>query len=71
MVSYDNPQVSFCHKLSSLFGNITSFFSSLQSFAAKGKFILENKLRGFAMWEVGGDYKNALLSSIRAAAEYS
>ena len=27
----------------------------IQSFAAKGNFIKKNALRGFAMWEAGGD----------------
>ena len=53
---------------------LTSFFSSsplnLQSFAAKGKFILETDLRGFSMWEAGGDFNDILLDSIREAGGY-
>ena len=37
-----------------------------QSFKAKGSFIKESNLRGFAMWEAGGDYHDALLDSISA-----
>ncbi|KAG2071194.1 glycoside hydrolase [Suillus decipiens] len=42
-------------------------FDNPQSFAAKGKFIEETGLRGFAMWEVPGDYDDMLLDSIREA----
>ncbi len=43
-------------------------FDDAPSFAAKGKFIKSEKLRGFAIWEAGGDYKDILLDSIRTAA---
>jgi chitinase len=42
-------------------------FDNTQSFAAKGKFIQETGLRGFTMWEAGGDYDDMLLDSIRDA----
>lgn len=45
-------------------------YDNAQSFAAKGKFIHENKLKGFSMWETGGDYNDILLDSIRKAGEY-
>ncbi|KDR84013.1 hypothetical protein GALMADRAFT_56576 [Galerina marginata CBS 339.88] len=45
-------------------------FDNAQSFAAKGKFILEKKLRGFATWEAGGDFDDILLNSIRKAAGF-
>jgi len=35
--------------------------------AAKGMFIHDSNLAGFAMWETGGDYNNILTSSIRSA----
>lgn len=35
--------------------------------AAKGKFINEAGLRGFAMWEAAGDYQDMLLDSISNA----
>jgi chitinase len=38
------------------------------SFAAKGAFIKKQNLRGFAMWEAGGDHKDSLLDSIKASA---
>jgi len=43
-------------------------FDNAQSFAAKGRFISENGLKGFAMWEAGGDFNDILLNSIRTAA---
>jgi chitinase len=33
--------------------------------AAKAKFIEEYRLRGFSMWEAGGDYNNRLLDAVR------
>ncbi|KAI0053357.1 glycoside hydrolase family 18 protein [Auriscalpium vulgare] len=42
-------------------------YDDAQSFAAKGAFINSTGLRGFAMWEAGGDYKDILLDSIRSA----
>ena len=47
-----------------------TFLSSLQSYAAKGKFILDTNLRGFSMWEAGGDFDDILLNSIREAGGY-
>lgn len=48
-------------------GELTKF---LQSFAAKGKYILESNLRGFSIWEAGGDSNDILLDSIREAGGY-
>ncbi|KAG2142295.1 glycoside hydrolase family 18 protein [Suillus bovinus] len=45
-------------------------FDNPDSFAAKGKFIKDTGLRGFTMWEAGGDYKDMLLDSIRKAIGY-
>jgi chitinase len=45
-------------------------FDNAQSFAAKGSFIKSKGLRGFAMWEAGGDFKDTLLNSIRKAASF-
>ncbi|KAI0784678.1 chitinase [Abortiporus biennis] len=45
-------------------------FDNAKSFAAKGSFIKENKLRGFAMWEAGGDSSDILLNSIRKSAGF-
>jgi chitinase len=42
-------------------------FDNAESFAAKGNFIQEYGLAGFAMWEAGGDSNNILLDSIRMA----
>ncbi|KAH7906170.1 glycoside hydrolase family 18 protein [Hygrophoropsis aurantiaca] len=41
-------------------------FDNAQSFAVKGSYIKEAGLRGFAMWEAGGDYDDILLDSIRS-----
>jgi len=43
-------------------------FDNAQSFAVKGSYIKETGLRGFAMWEAGGDYNDILLDSIRLTA---
>ncbi|KAF8969395.1 endochitinase [Flammula alnicola] len=45
-------------------------YDNAQSFAAKGNFIKETKLRGFAMWEAGGDFNDILLTSVRNAAGF-
>lgn len=42
-------------------------YDDAQSFAAKGAYIKEAGLLGFAMWEAGGDSKDILLDSIRSA----
>ncbi|KAF7290920.1 Chitinase [Mycena chlorophos] len=42
-------------------------FDDPRSFAAKGQWIKETGLAGFATWEAGGDYKDLLLDSIRSA----
>lgn len=45
-------------------------YDNAESFAAKGDFIQTNGLRGFAMWEAGGDHNDILLDSIRSAAGF-
>ncbi|KAI0634770.1 glycoside hydrolase [Trametes polyzona] len=42
-------------------------YDDAQSFAAKGKFINEAGLRGFAMWEAAGDSNDILLDAISNA----
>lgn len=42
-------------------------YDDAKSFAAKGSFIKEKALKGFAMWHAAGDYKDILLDSIIAA----
>lgn len=63
MVSYDD---STSFGLSSvqliLFGTKPAAFA-----AAKGKFILDNGLAGFSMWDATGDSDNILLDSINGA----
>ncbi|KAG2074128.1 chitinase [Suillus decipiens] len=39
-------------------------FDNVESFAAKGNYIKNTKLRGFAMWEAASDYNDMLLDSI-------
>ncbi|CAE6420051.1 unnamed protein product [Rhizoctonia solani] len=45
-------------------------FDNAASFAAKGQFINATGLRGFAMWEAGGDYDDILLDAIRSGAGF-
>jgi chitinase len=45
--------------------NIYVSYDDPLSFASKGEYIRTAGLKGFAMWEAGGDYKDALLDSIR------
>ncbi|KIK76578.1 glycoside hydrolase family 18 protein, partial [Paxillus rubicundulus Ve08.2h10] len=45
-------------------------FDNADSFAAKGSYIKDTGLRGFAMWEAAGDYDDILLDSIRFAAGF-
>ncbi|EIW83531.1 glycoside hydrolase family 18 protein, partial [Coniophora puteana RWD-64-598 SS2] len=40
-------------------------YDNVESFKMKGEFIKNNRLRGFAMWEAGGDYSDILLDAIR------
>ncbi|OJT02630.1 Chitinase A1 [Trametes pubescens] len=42
-------------------------FDDAHSFASKGDFIKSQNLRGFSMWEAGGDSADILLNSIRTA----
>jgi chitinase len=42
-------------------------YDDAQSFAAKGEFIKTRGLKGFSMWEAGGDWEDILLDSIRKA----
>ena len=42
-------------------------YDDTRSFAAKGKFINDNGLLGFAMWEAAGDYEDKLLDAISEA----
>ena len=41
-----------------------------QSFHSKGKCVKEEGLRGFAVWEVSGDFDDTLLNYIRLGAGY-
>jgi chitinase len=68
MVSFDNAQV--CPLFAERFPCKLMINLLIQSFAAKGRFIKSTGLRGFAMWEAGGDYNNILINSIRHAAGF-
>ena len=72
MVSYDNAEVSFKKQIVIVWIYIINNFLplSLQSFAAKGKYILDTQLGGFSMWEAGGDSNDILLDSIRQGGGY-
>ena len=48
--------------------NVMVSFDDARAFAAKGAFIKDEKLRGFSIWEAGGDSHDILLDSVRAAA---
>jgi chitinase len=58
MVSYDDP-TSFGGNSIILLNHINSFLS-----AAKGNYIVQSGLAGFAMWDAGGDYNDLLLDAI-------
>jgi chitinase len=45
-------------------------YDNAASFRAKGGFIASQGLRGFGMWEAGGDYNNILLNAIRGSAGF-
>ncbi|CAE7201703.1 unnamed protein product, partial [Rhizoctonia solani] len=45
-------------------------FDNAASFTAKGQFINSTGLRGFAMWEAGGDYDDILLDAVRSGAGF-
>ncbi|KAK7470344.1 hypothetical protein VKT23_001773 [Stygiomarasmius scandens] len=45
-------------------------FDNPESFTAKGEFIGDMGLAGFAMWEAGGDHNDLLLDAIREAAGF-
>jgi chitinase len=43
-------------------------FDDTRAFSAKGAYIASAGLRGFAMWEAGGDFEDMLLDAIRGTA---
>jgi len=45
-------------------------YDSPRAFAAKGSFIKSTNLRGFSIWEAGGDRDDILLDSVRTAAGF-
>lgn len=45
-------------------------FDDARSFEAKGEFIKNFGLRGYAMWEAAGDYKDILIDAIRKRGGY-
>lgn len=61
---------SNCSKTPALYSrerDIWVSYDNARSFADKGKFVLEKKLGGFAMYEAGGDFNNILIDAIRKA----
>ena len=42
-------------------------YDNAEAFSDKGRFIMSAGIRGFAMWEAGGDSNNILLNAIRGS----
>jgi chitinase len=42
-------------------------YDNAKSFEAKGTFIANTGLLGYAMWQAGGDYHNILVDAINCA----
>jgi len=42
-------------------------YDNAESFSAKGNFITQEGLAGFALWEMGGDYNNILFNALTSA----
>ncbi|KAF5012338.1 hypothetical protein FDECE_1565 [Fusarium decemcellulare] len=68
------PGISYtwddCSKTPAVYNKTSEIWVSYddaRSFAEKGKFVLKNKLGGFATYEAGGDYNNILINAIRKA----
>ncbi|KAI5117392.1 hypothetical protein M0805_007783 [Coniferiporia weirii] len=62
-----------CSKTNYVYNTTTQVmvsYDSAEAFAAKGAFIKDTGLRGFAMWEAGGDFEDILLDAIRGAAGF-
>ncbi|TLD14170.1 uncharacterized protein PgNI_02870 [Pyricularia grisea] len=62
---YDN-----CSQTPYLYDNSSSWwvsYDNVQSLTAKGKYITDNKLAGFSVWEIGGDYKNIVVNAMRSS----
>jgi chitinase len=45
-------------------------YDNAKSMAAKGAFIKKTGLKGFAVWEAGGDSNNILINAIRSSAGF-
>jgi len=45
-------------------------FDNARSFKAKGEFVKNYGLGGYAMWEAAADYKDILIDSIREGGGY-
>ncbi|KAG6826962.1 hypothetical protein H0H92_013736 [Tricholoma furcatifolium] len=62
---FDNcSQTPFVYDKSS---QVMVSYDNAQSFAAKGKFISDNAILGFAMWDAAGDSDNILIDAITSA----
>jgi chitinase len=46
-------------------------YDDATSFTAKGAYIEQTGLRGFSMWEAGGDFDDILLDAIRDAVGFN
>ncbi|TLD20773.1 hypothetical protein PspLS_08665 [Pyricularia sp. CBS 133598] len=62
---YDN-----CSQTPFLYDNSTNWWVSyddVKSLTVKGKYITDNKLAGFSVWELGGDYKDIVVNAMRSS----
>ena len=62
--TYDQPYV---YNASS---QVMVSFDDAKAFKAKGELIKSYGLRGYAMWEAAGDYRDILIGSIREGGGY-
>lgn len=72
MVSYDDPtsfgtSFTFTTQRPSRLTHASPSMVLTRGAAAKGQFIVDQGLAGFAMWQAGGDYQDLLLDSINGA----
>lgn len=68
-IHYRFDQCSMTPYLYNSSSHIFISYDNPQSFAAKGDLVHSTGLKGFAMWEAGGDFQDALLDSILNATQ--
>ncbi|PPQ87480.1 hypothetical protein CVT25_008216 [Psilocybe cyanescens] len=67
--TYENHNASVQPSLYNKTSGIYVTYDNAQSYAIKGGFIHSAGLKGFAIWEAGGDYNDTLLDSILNATQ--